>query len=96
MEQRAVIGPLPPRPSTILVVDDEPGIRTMIQFELSQQGHKILTAEPHEHHFRRKDGSSVWLDVTGTPMTDDSGKFTGVLRMCADVTGWPDDALRPV
>jgi two-component system, cell cycle sensor histidine kinase and response regulator CckA len=32
-------------PSTILVVDDEPGIRTMIQFELSQQGHSILTAD---------------------------------------------------
>ena len=32
-------------PSTILVVDDEPGIRTMVQFELSQQGYDIVTAD---------------------------------------------------
>ncbi len=31
--------------STILVVDDEPGIRTMMQFELSQQGHNVLVAD---------------------------------------------------
>jgi CheY-like chemotaxis protein len=31
--------------ATILVVDDEPGIRTMVQFELSQQGYDIVTAE---------------------------------------------------
>jgi DNA-binding NtrC family response regulator len=32
-------------PKTILIVDDEPGIRTMVQFELSQQGHDIVTAD---------------------------------------------------
>jgi CheY-like chemotaxis protein len=32
-------------PSTILVVDDEPGIRTMMQFELAQQGHRVLIAD---------------------------------------------------
>jgi DNA-binding NtrC family response regulator len=31
--------------STILVVDDEPGIRTMVQYELTQQGYKILSAD---------------------------------------------------
>lgn len=30
---------------TILIVDDEPGIRTMVQFELSQQGYGVLTAD---------------------------------------------------
>jgi PAS domain S-box-containing protein len=67
--------------------DAEERERARLEFE-EQHGklHKILTAEPHEHHFRRKDGSSVWLDVTATPMTDDSGAFTGVLKMCADVT----------
>ena len=48
--------------------------------------HQILTVEPRERHFRHKDGSSVWLDITGTPMSDDSGGFAGVLKMCADVT----------
>jgi DNA-binding NtrC family response regulator len=32
-------------PQTILIVDDEPGIRTMVQFELSQQGYGIFTAD---------------------------------------------------
>ena len=57
-----------------------------LKFEGQRGLDKILTAEPHEHHFRHKDGSSVWLDVTGTPMTDGSDTFTGVLKMCADVT----------
>jgi PAS domain S-box-containing protein len=54
--------------------------------EQTSELQKILTAEPHEHQFRHKDGRSVWLDVTATPMTDNSGAFTGVLKMCADVT----------
>jgi two-component system cell cycle sensor histidine kinase/response regulator CckA len=65
--------------------EDREGAR--LEFE-EQRGElrTVLTPEPREHHFRRKDGSSVWLDITGTPMTDDSGTFTGVLKMCADVT----------
>jgi PAS domain S-box-containing protein len=67
--------------------DPEERAGARLEFE-QQRGelHRILTAEPHEHHFRHKDGSSVWLDITGTPMTDDSGTFMGVLKMCADVT----------
>jgi PAS domain S-box-containing protein len=67
--------------------DPEERQSARLEFE-EQRGelHKILTAEPHEHHFRYKDGSSLWLDITGTPMTDDSGTFTGVLKMCAAVT----------
>jgi two-component system, cell cycle sensor histidine kinase and response regulator CckA len=57
-----------------------------LEFEEQRAELQKITAEPHEHHFRHKDGSSVWLDITGTPMTNDSGTFTGVLKMCADVT----------
>jgi PAS domain S-box-containing protein len=66
-------------------LEDREGAR--LEFE-EQRGelHKILAAEPREHHFRHKDGSSVWLDITGTPITNDSGAFTGILKMCADVT----------
>jgi PAS domain S-box-containing protein len=48
--------------------------------------HKTLTPEPGEFRGRRKDGSTVWLDITGTPIIDDAGTFTGVLKMCTDVT----------
>src|SRR5262249_50851354 len=41
---------------------------------------------PQEYRFRNKDGSIVWLDVTGTGMFDDTGRFTGILAMCTDVT----------
>jgi PAS domain S-box-containing protein len=41
---------------------------------------------PQEFRFRHNDGSVVWLDVTGTPMLDDTGKLTGHLVMCTDVT----------
>jgi PAS domain S-box-containing protein len=41
---------------------------------------------PQEYRFRHKDGTIVWLDVTGTPMLDDTGTFTGILTMCTDVT----------
>jgi two-component system, cell cycle sensor histidine kinase and response regulator CckA len=41
---------------------------------------------PQEYRFRHKDGSTVWLDVTATPMLDDNGACTGVLIMCTDVT----------
>src|SRR5262249_22238471 len=30
---------------------------------------------PQEYRFRHKDGSVVWLDTTGTPMLDDTGKL---------------------
>jgi PAS domain S-box-containing protein len=41
---------------------------------------------PQEYRFRHKDGSIVWLDVTGSAMFDDTGRFTGILAMCTDVT----------
>ena len=47
---------------------------------------KILPPEPQEFHFHHKNGSTVWLDITGTPMIDDAGTFTGMLKMCTDVT----------
>jgi PAS domain S-box-containing protein len=56
--------------------------REFQEFELRN----IFTTEPHEYRFRHKDGSILWLDITGTPMTDDSGALTGILKMCTDVT----------
>ena len=41
---------------------------------------------PVEYRFCHKDGSVVWLDITGTAMFDDTGRLTGTLAMCTDVT----------
>jgi PAS domain S-box-containing protein len=62
--------------------DPEERARARQEFE----ERKILTPEPQEYRFCHKNGSTVWLDITGTPMTDDAGAFTGVLKMCTDVT----------
>jgi PAS domain S-box-containing protein len=41
---------------------------------------------PQEYRFRHANGSTVWMDITGTMMVDDAGAFTGILAMCTDVT----------
>ena len=41
---------------------------------------------PREYRCVRKDGATVWLDITAAPMRDDSGAVTGILAMCTDVT----------
>jgi CheY-like chemotaxis protein len=61
--------PLP----TILVVDDEPGIRTMIQFELSQQGYDILTAESGAKALEILNGRTVNLILTDMRMPQMDG-----------------------
>jgi PAS domain S-box-containing protein len=50
------------------------------------QSSKKRDIGPQEYRFRHKDGSIVWLDITGTAMFDDTGRFTGILAMCTDVT----------
>jgi two-component system, cell cycle sensor histidine kinase and response regulator CckA len=41
---------------------------------------------PKVYRCRRKDGTTVWLDYTATPMHDDTGELKGILAMCTDVT----------
>src|SRR5258706_12395632 len=43
------------------------------------QASKKSDIGPQEYRFRHKDGSIVWLDITGTTMFDDTGRFTGIL-----------------
>jgi PAS domain S-box-containing protein len=66
-------------------LDPEERERAVQAFHEVEPG-KVLTAEPREFRFRRKDGSTVWLDLTGAPITDDAGTLTGHLKMCTDVT----------
>jgi PAS domain S-box-containing protein len=71
-------------------LDPEERARALRQF----RGSKNSSSEPQEYRFRRKDGAIVWLDITGSPMRDDSGATTGVLAMCTDVTERKRDEQR--
>ena len=37
------------------------------------------SSAPFHFRLRRSDGSSIWVDVQGTPMHNASGRFTGVV-----------------
>lgn len=36
-------------------------------------------AAPFHFRLRRKDGSTIWVDVQGTPMKNAAGQFTGII-----------------
>lgn len=42
--------------------------------------------EVYEFRLRRRDGSDLWALISGTPLFDDEGNFTGILGMLTDVT----------
>ena len=42
-------------------------------------GKKRGDIDPFHFKLRRKDGSSVWVDVQGTPMYNAAGKFNGIV-----------------
>jgi PAS domain S-box-containing protein len=63
-------------------LDPEERDRAWPEFEAS----KHPNPGPHEYRFRHKNGSIVWLDITGAPMLDDTGTSNGILAMCTDVT----------
>ena len=44
-------------------------------FSLKEGG----SSAPFHFRLRRADGSSIWVDVQGTPMHNAAGKFTGVV-----------------
>ena len=71
-------------------VDPEESDRARREFECYQKA----SSKPREYRFRHKDGSIVWLDITVSPMVDDTGGCTGVLAMCTDVTERKKDEQR--
>ena len=44
------------------------------------------TTERFEARLQRKDGSDVWVEMSATPLTDESGRYTGAVSMAADMT----------
>ncbi|HEY9606331.1 MAG TPA: PAS domain S-box protein, partial [Allocoleopsis sp.] len=50
----------------------------------------------YDFKLRRKDGSELWVMVASNPIFDESGQYTGVLKMMTDITQRKraEDALR--
>jgi PAS domain S-box-containing protein len=53
-------------------------------------------SEQHEFHFRRKDGTSFWALVSGSPLHDERREVVGALAMITDITALKrtEEALR--
>ncbi|MBI4774171.1 MAG: PAS domain S-box protein [Deltaproteobacteria bacterium] len=43
-------------------------------------------SDTYERRFRRKDGSTLWSNVSATPMFDESNRFNGAFAMFTDIT----------
>ncbi len=53
--------------------EDEPAARHL--FEAKSRG----DMNPFDFRLRRKDGTPLWVTVQGTPMHDESGRFSGII-----------------
>ncbi len=53
--------------------EDLPAARRL--FSMKQSG----SPAPFTFKLRRVDGSSIWVDVQGTPMHNDAGQFLGIV-----------------
>ncbi|HEY9834953.1 MAG TPA: PAS domain S-box protein, partial [Stenomitos sp.] len=53
-------------------------------------------AGKYDFKLRRKDGSELWVMVASNPIFDESGQYTGALKMMTDITQrkYAEDALR--
>jgi PAS domain S-box-containing protein len=60
----------------------EEQIIALDKFENLRQGNK----ERYDAKFRRKDGTDLWVIVSGNPIYDENGNFTGTLNIITDVT----------
>ena len=65
------------------LITDERG-RQLIQ-EMGQWEHP-KGSHQYEMHLRQKSGDEIWVRVSLTPVTDESGKFIGSLRIFTDMS----------
>ena len=62
-------------------VFEEDVAEAQTRFERRRAG----VSERYRMRVRRKDGVSIWADVSSTPMFDDSGRFSGVQLMATNI-----------
>jgi putative two-component system response regulator len=88
MEQRPPAGPDQP---TIMVVEDDPGVRDVLQQLLAAQGHHVITAESAERAVVLLEVISPDLVITDVSM----GAMSGI-ELCARIKSDPRYELTPV
>ncbi|SMP53536.1 PAS domain S-box-containing protein [Desulfonatronum zhilinae] len=54
--------------------------------ETRMQRRTMGTSESYERRFRRKDGTTLWTLVSGTPLLDAQGRIVGSFGMFADIS----------
>ena len=63
-------------------MDDDARLRAGEAFKRREAG----IADSYELRYRRSDGSTFWATVSGTPVTDDDGRYAGALAVITDIT----------
>lgn len=61
-------------------------VEDIADHETRMQRRTMGTSESYERKFRRKDGSTLWTLVSGTPLLDTQGRIVGSFGMFADIT----------
>lgn len=76
---------------TILIVDDSPSVRQVVEFTLEDAGHTVLTADDGETGLEQLDGRKVHLIVSDVNMARMDG-----LTFAEKVKQMPEYAYTPI
>jgi PAS domain S-box-containing protein len=73
-----------------------PGSVELAGREWAERTSGVAASEPREFELLRKDGSTIWVQATATPVRDADGSFVGACAMMSDTTATraADRALR--
>ncbi|HEB12267.1 MAG TPA: PAS domain S-box protein, partial [Actinobacteria bacterium] len=63
-------------------MDEEAGVEAREYFKQREKG----IAEKYDFRFKHKNGAAVWAIVATTPMSTETGEFSGALAMITDIT----------
>ncbi|MGZ7069788.1 MAG: PAS domain S-box protein, partial [Methanobacterium sp.] len=56
------------------------------KYELKMESLKQGTSEQYEWRIKHKNGSKIWVNISATPIKDESGSFNGSFAMFTDIT----------
>lgn len=70
--------------SCFMAAEDIPGNASRMQERRQNKSGR------YERRFVAKDGSTGWIQVSATPITDSGGRFAGAFAMCSDITEQKD------
>ncbi len=67
-------------------VDDFIFDEDMLDHRERMEARYLGKADQYERRLRRKDGRPIWVNISATPIFDDSGQFQGSFAMFTDIT----------